>query len=55
MVVTQLVVLGVSGDLVTIYSWGYNPIYNWSNHYKAIWGHLGGVISRVISPVMSSY
>ena len=29
-------VLGGSWDLVTIYSRGYKPTYNWGNPYKAI-------------------
>ena len=44
--------LGGSWDLVTIYNWGYNPFF--------LIGvtpirSFRGVISRVISPVISSY
>ena len=40
-----------SRDIVTIYNWGYNPTYNQGNPFTAI----QGVVSRVISPVLSSY
>ena len=32
------VVLGGSRDLVTSYSWGYNPTLDQGNPCKAIWG-----------------
>ena len=44
-------VLEGSWDLVTIYNWGYNPTYNWVTPIRPF----RGVISRVISPVISSY
>ena len=37
-----------SWDLVTIYNWGYRPTHNWIRPFR-------GLISRVISPVISSY
>ena len=40
-----LPLLGGSWDIVTTYNWGSNPTDNWGR----------GVISRVISPVKSSY
>ena len=40
-----------SRDIVTIYNRGYNPTYDRGNPFKAI----QGVISRIISPVLSSY
>ena len=43
--------LGGSWDIVTISNWGYNPAYNWDNPIRPF----RGVISRVISPVLSSY
>ena len=29
-------VIGGSWDLVTFYTWGYNPTYNWGNPYQVI-------------------
>ena len=43
--------LGGPWDLVTTYSWDYNPTYNWGNPLSPF----RGIIRRVISLLVSSY
>ena len=48
---TQGIILGSPWDSVTTYSSDYNPTYNWVTPLSPF----RGIISRVVSPVISTY